>query len=233
MDSENKQRGYDDRALLKRMADGLVSREFGSVDEAAKSVLGEESSSNVDRLRRKFREQGWYERGLNDHVEAQIAARGLVKPNFGAKICIWIENAFRDPLPVLERLMKLQHVLVIRNYDVDGRRITKLEKLGGFFRICSTLTLPFCIFSAFIYLIRRQSTEFGLELLQFAALLLMLAFGMFWNRVAVGGDIDGLYEADRNWRKVEREKRAERRRRFVEEFEESKVKRQQIELETA
>lgn len=233
MDSENKQRGYDDSALLKRMADGLVLREFGSVDEAAKSVLEEESGSNVDRLRRKFREQGWYERGLNDHVEAQIVARRLVKPNLGAKICVWVENTFRDPFPVLERLIKLQHVLVVRRYDLDGRKITKLEKLGGFLRIYSTLTLPFTIYSAFLYLARKQQAEFGLELLHFAALVLMLAFGMFWNRVAVRGDIDALYEADKNWKKVELGKKVERRRRLAEVFEETKLRRKQIELETA
>ncbi len=233
MDSENKQRGYDDSALLKRMADGLVSREFGSVDEAAKAVLEEDSGSNVDRLRRKFREQGWYEKGLNDHVEAQIAARGLIEPNFGAKICVKIEKAFREPLPTLERLMKLQHVLVIRDYDFDGRKITKLEKLGGFLRMCSTLTIPFIVWGAFVHLIRRQSAEVGFDMLQLAASFLMLAFGMYWNRVAVSGDIDSLFEADRNWRKVEREKRSERRRRFVEEHEDSKRKRRQIELETA
>lgn len=233
MDSENRQRGYDDSALLKRMADGLVSREFGSVDEAAKAVLEEDSGSNVDRLRRKFREQGWYEKGLNDYVEAQIAARGLIKPNFGAKICVKIEKAFNEPLPTLEYLMKLQHVLVIRHYDFDGRKITKLEKLGGFFRICSTVTIPFILWGAFIHLIRRQSPDLGLDMLQLAGSFLMLAFGMFWNRVRVAGDIDSLYEADRNWRKVEREKLAERRRRFVEEHEESKRKRRQIELETA
>lgn len=233
MDSENKQRGYDDSALLKRMADGLVSREFGSVDEAAKAVLEEDTGSNVDRLRRKFREQGWYEKGLNDHVEAQIAARGLIKPNFGAKICFHIGKAFGDPLPTLERLMKLQHILVIRDYDLDGRKITKLERLGGFLRICSTIMIPFSVSEAFVYIIRKQSTEFGLEMLQLAGLILILAFGMVWNRVAVAGDIDALFEADRNWKKVERDKRTERRRRFVEEFEASKLKRRQIEMETA
>jgi hypothetical protein len=69
-------RGYDDNAYLKEMADGIVSRRFSSVDEAARAVLCEEPGSNVDRLRRKFREQGWYERGLNDYVEAEIARRG-------------------------------------------------------------------------------------------------------------------------------------------------------------
>lgn len=54
--------GYDDSTNLKAMADGIVVKKYGSVDEAAKNVLGEDGGSNVDRLRRKFREQGWYER---------------------------------------------------------------------------------------------------------------------------------------------------------------------------
>lgn len=72
------QRGYDDTTYLTEMAAGLVSRKFNSVDEAAKAVLAEDGGSNVDRLRRKFREQGWYEKGLAAHVEAEIKRRGLV-----------------------------------------------------------------------------------------------------------------------------------------------------------
>jgi hypothetical protein len=60
-DRQNMTRGYDDS--------------ISSVDEAARSVLGEDAGSNVDRLRRKFREQGWYERGLADYVEAEIIRR--------------------------------------------------------------------------------------------------------------------------------------------------------------
>lgn len=75
-DDKTSSRGYDDNAYLKEMADGIISRRFASVDEAARAVLCEEPGSNVDRLRRKFREQGWYERGLNDFVEAEIARRG-------------------------------------------------------------------------------------------------------------------------------------------------------------
>lgn len=75
-DKNSAPRGYDDNAHLKEMADGIISRRFSSVDEAARAVLCEDPGSNVDRLRRKFREQGWYERGLNDYVEAEIARRG-------------------------------------------------------------------------------------------------------------------------------------------------------------
>lgn len=73
-------RGYDDSPYLKEMADGIITRRFASVEEAAKAVLGEEAGSNVDRLRRKFREQNWYERGLNDYVEAEINRRAAEAP---------------------------------------------------------------------------------------------------------------------------------------------------------
>ncbi|MCS4089118.1 hypothetical protein [Rhizobium sp. BK176] len=68
-------RGYDDSHYLKEMSDGIITRRFTSVEEAAKAVLDEEAGSNVDRLRRKFREQNWYERGLNDYVKAEINRR--------------------------------------------------------------------------------------------------------------------------------------------------------------
>jgi hypothetical protein len=74
-DKTNAVRGYDDSPYLKEMADGIITRRFASVDEAAKVVLDEEAGSNVDRLRRKFREQNWYDRGLNDYVEAEINRR--------------------------------------------------------------------------------------------------------------------------------------------------------------
>lgn len=68
-------RGYDDSRYLKEMADGIIVRRYASVEDAAKSVLGEDTGSNIDRLRRKFREQNWYDRGLNDYVEAEINRR--------------------------------------------------------------------------------------------------------------------------------------------------------------
>lgn len=79
-DKASSLRGYDDSPYLKEMADGIISRRFASVDEAAKAVLDEEAGSNVDRLRRKFREQNWYERGLNDYVEAEINRRAVEAP---------------------------------------------------------------------------------------------------------------------------------------------------------
>ncbi|NTF16868.1 hypothetical protein G6L37_00315 [Agrobacterium rubi] len=72
------QRGYDDTRYLGEMAAGLVTRRYQKVDEAAKAVLGEDGGSNVDRLRRKFREQNWYEKGLSDYMEAEIASRNLI-----------------------------------------------------------------------------------------------------------------------------------------------------------
>jgi hypothetical protein len=78
MSGNEMQRGYDDTEYLTEMATGLVSRRYSSVDEAAKAVLCEDAGSNVDRLRRKFRAQNWYEKGLAAHVEAEIAGRGLI-----------------------------------------------------------------------------------------------------------------------------------------------------------
>jgi hypothetical protein len=71
-------RGYDDQALLERMAVGIMTRDFSSVDEAARQVLGEDAGANVDRLRRKFRSEAWFEKGLQMHVEEEIKKRGLV-----------------------------------------------------------------------------------------------------------------------------------------------------------
>jgi hypothetical protein len=71
-------KGYDDSAYLQEMAGGIITRRFNSVDEAAKAVLGEDSGSNVDRLRRKYREQNWHEKGLASYVEAEIAKRNLI-----------------------------------------------------------------------------------------------------------------------------------------------------------
>lgn len=233
MDSDNKQRGYDDSPLLKRMADGLVSREFGSVDEAAKSVLGEDTGSNVDRLRRKFREQGWYEKGLNDYVEVQIKDRGLIKSNFGAKLCVRVEEACRNPMPVLDRLSKVFFVMICRDFDLDGRQITMRERFGGLARVITSITIPFIVCQALVYLIRKEYTEFGFEMLQLAGFIMALAVGMCWNRVAVGSDLGAYIAADTEWRKVEREKRAERHRRYTEERRESELRRQQIDMETA
>jgi hypothetical protein len=89
-------RGYDDSRYLKEMADGIIIRRFASVEDAAKTVLGEETGSNIDRLRRKFREQNWYERGLNDYVDAEINRRSADIENPGPDA--WFVNAKGEPM---------------------------------------------------------------------------------------------------------------------------------------
>lgn len=81
MNQPIKQRGYDDTELLTRMARGLILREFSSVDDAAKTVIGDAHPSNAERLRRKFREQNWYERGLQDYVTSEIERRSATECN--------------------------------------------------------------------------------------------------------------------------------------------------------
>lgn len=103
MSGNEMQRGYDDTGYLSEMAEGLVSRRFASVDEAAKSVLCEEAGSNVDRLRRKFREQNWYQKGLAAHVEAEIASRGLITEPRYHKAGRRILEAFTSPFDNLRR----------------------------------------------------------------------------------------------------------------------------------
>lgn len=112
MESITTKRGYDDTGYLKQMAAGLVVRTWGSVDEAAKAVLGEEAGSNVDRLRRKFREQSWYERGLSEHVEREIARRGLSSPPAWLSVTSTAASAFLSPFATLTTFVrKLDNVL--------------------------------------------------------------------------------------------------------------------------
>lgn len=94
MDRNETTRGYDDTETLRRMSAGIFSREFGSVDEAAKAVLKEDGGSNVDRLRRKYREQNWHERGLSEYVEAEIARRGLVRKPRHVELYERLKSAF-------------------------------------------------------------------------------------------------------------------------------------------
>jgi hypothetical protein len=104
MSGNEMQRGYDDTGYLTEMAAGLVSRRYSSVDEAAKSVLCEEAGSNVDRLRRKFREQNWYEKGLAAHVEAEIASRGLISEPCYHRTARHLLGTVRAPLDSLRRV---------------------------------------------------------------------------------------------------------------------------------
>ena len=78
MNTNKTSKEYDDSANLRAMANGIIMRQFNSVDEAAKAVLGEDGGLNVDRLRRKYREQNWHEKGLAAFVEAEIAKRNLI-----------------------------------------------------------------------------------------------------------------------------------------------------------
>jgi hypothetical protein len=136
-------------------------------------------------------------------------------------------------MPLLEHLAKLFFVLLVRHYDVDGRRITKLERFGGFLRVFSAVAIPFVLLDVMVYLIRKDVHQFGVEMLHLAAYLLALAFGMYWNRVAVGGDLNAYLVAENHWKDVEREKRAERMRRYAEERRESELRRRHIEMEIA
>lgn len=66
------QRGYDDTTLLAEMAKGIIECRYSSVDGAAKRVLGEAAGSNVDRLRRKFRQGQWLEKGRDAWLKEQL-----------------------------------------------------------------------------------------------------------------------------------------------------------------
>jgi hypothetical protein len=68
MTRENKLRGYDDTKYLEAMGRGIMLGEYSSVEQAARSVLGEASGSNVDRLRRKFRQEGWFVKSRDEYV---------------------------------------------------------------------------------------------------------------------------------------------------------------------
>lgn len=90
-------KGYDDSAHLKAMADGIITRKYNSVDEAAKAVLGEEGGSNIDRLRRKYREQNWHEKGLAAYVEAEIAKRDLIAAPTHMKLLAVLTDRLASP----------------------------------------------------------------------------------------------------------------------------------------
>lgn len=97
MNTNETTKGYDDSASLKAMADGIITRRFNSVDEAAKAVLGEEAGSNVDRLRRKYREQNWHEKGLSAFVEAEIARRNLIEAPAHMKLLKRLSGILASP----------------------------------------------------------------------------------------------------------------------------------------
>jgi hypothetical protein len=65
-------RGYDDTRELMEMAVGLFEGRFKSVDQAARTVLSDPKQSNVDRLRRKFRQQGWMDKGREEFLRQSL-----------------------------------------------------------------------------------------------------------------------------------------------------------------
>jgi hypothetical protein len=65
-------RGYDDTKELMEMAVGIFDGRFKSVDHAARSVLPDPKQSNVDRLRRKFREQDWMDKGREEFLRQSL-----------------------------------------------------------------------------------------------------------------------------------------------------------------
>jgi hypothetical protein len=69
----NSTRGYDDTHELMEMAVGIFDGRFKSVEHAARSVLPDASQSNIDRLRRKFRQQAWIDKGRQEFLRRAAA----------------------------------------------------------------------------------------------------------------------------------------------------------------
>lgn len=65
-------RGYDDTKELMEMAIGIFDGRFKSVENAARSVLSDPTQSNVDRLRRKFRQQNWMNKGREEFLRRSL-----------------------------------------------------------------------------------------------------------------------------------------------------------------
>ncbi len=70
--TNSRTRGYDDTRELMEMAVGIFDGRFKSVDHAARSVLADPKQSNVDRLRRKFRQQDWMDRGREEFLRQSL-----------------------------------------------------------------------------------------------------------------------------------------------------------------
>ncbi|NTF17011.1 hypothetical protein G6L37_01030 [Agrobacterium rubi] len=128
----NSIRGYDDSPYLKEMADGVIIRKYASVEDAAKSVLGEDSGSNVDRLRRKFREQQWYERGLNDYVDAEINRRGVdaAAPSHDP----WFVDS--KGVPMSEREIRVVKILLAMFRQITPTASMAFGGMGAAFTAC-------------------------------------------------------------------------------------------------
>jgi hypothetical protein len=120
MNTGDTMKGYDDSAHLTAMADGLITRKYHSVDEAAKAVLGEEGGSNIDRLRRKYREQNWHEKGLTAYVDAEIAKRNLIVAPAHMKILTTLSERLASPVSTALRAVKaIRRILSL--IKPDGR----------------------------------------------------------------------------------------------------------------
>jgi hypothetical protein len=68
MTTGSEMRGYDDTKYLEAMGQGIMTGEYSSVEQAARAVLQENGGSNVDRLRRKFRQDGWFAKSRDEYV---------------------------------------------------------------------------------------------------------------------------------------------------------------------
>lgn len=97
-------RGYDDTTLLAEMAKGIIECRYSSVDNAAKHVLGEPAGSNVDRLRRKFRQGQWLEKGRNAWLDEQLA---LVSPQTSAGSTETLQNGLGNWVRPVGRIAAL------------------------------------------------------------------------------------------------------------------------------
>lgn len=88
-----KTRGYDDSDLLKQMADGIFEGKFSSVSEAAKHVLREDGGSNVDRLRRKYRDERWFDRAKQSFINENL---NTAEDAYNTPCIISVKSMFLD-----------------------------------------------------------------------------------------------------------------------------------------
>jgi hypothetical protein len=137
-------RGYDDTQMLSDMARGMFSRRYGSVDEAAKAVAGEDGGSNVDRLRRKFRTEGWFEKGLNEYVEATIKARGLVTPEVNGNV-MYVASLFWSKCREWTRIVLGTIDMFTTFVGENRRRLGYREQLGRGLTLMAPLLVVFMV----------------------------------------------------------------------------------------
>lgn len=196
METDHKVRGYDDSAYLKQMADGLVTREYGAVDEAAKAVLDEESGSNVDRLRRKFREQGWYERGLQDYVQTEIKKRGMIKGTWATRLVSRLERSIEDPRPAFAHFGRMLFVFLGCQYDRDGLNLTRKERCARFVKFIAMFAIPGYALSALFHAIRAEHVDMGSSMLGLAVAFVAMGFGMANTKISLFEDLRPYVDAE-------------------------------------